>query len=346
VRVPLRLALPSPFREQLEGKLPSDVSVAWFGNAQESLTAVADADVLWLGIGMRGEATVAALDAGPRLRWVHTHGAGTDRHPLEAFRAHGVIFTNGSGIGSVPIAEYVVMAMLAAAKGLPDLIRLQAQHEWRRRDVTADELLGSNALILGYGAIGQAVGARLVPFGVDVTGVRRRPDGAPGVIGLDDWRSRLETFDWIIISTILTPETRQMIGAAELARMRPSAWIFNISRGGNIDQAALIKALQDGHIGGAYLDVTDSEPLPKESVLWDMPNVIITPHSSWSSSNITRRSAELFLELLKQFRSGAQLSNTIDLEHGYRVTTRVPRRTHHESFEEAHPVADPVQAQN
>jgi phosphoglycerate dehydrogenase-like enzyme len=317
---PLRLAIPVTFREQLEGLLPRDVTVTWFANATECMTAVADADILWVGMGMWDNVIAEAVQAGPRLRWIHTHGAGTERHPLALYRERGLIFTNGSGIGAIPIAEYVVLAMLAAAKGLPALVKAQAEHEWRRSAAGSGELFGSSALIIGYGAIGKAIGSRLLPFGVNVTGVRRRPQGEAGVIGPDEWRARLASFDWIVLSVILNSETRHTIGAPELARMRPSAWIFNISRGANIDQAALTDALKSGAIGGAYLDVTEPEPLPKDNELWGLDNVIITPHSSWTSPHFDRRSAQLFLDLLDQFRSGEEMSNRVDLERGYRVT--------------------------
>jgi phosphoglycerate dehydrogenase-like enzyme len=317
---PLRLAIPVNFREQLEGLLPRDVSVTWFADADEAMAAVADADILWVGMGMWDNVIADAVKAGPRLRWVHTHGAGTERHPLALYRERGIIFTNGSGIGAIPIAEYVVLAMLAAAKGLPALVKAQEEREWRRSAAGSGELFGSDALIIGYGAIGRAIGARLLPFGVNVTGVRRRPESEPGVIGMDEWRTRLASFDWIILSVILNSETRHIIGAPELARMRSSAWIFNISRGANVDQGALTDALKTSSIGGAYLDVTDPEPLPKDNELWGLDNVIITPHSSWTSPHFTRRSAQLFLDLLDQFRSGEDMSNRVDLERGYRVT--------------------------
>ncbi len=114
---PLQLAIPAHFRGQLEGLLPRDVTVAWFADATDCMTAVADADILWVGMGMWDDVIADALHAGPRLRWIHTHGAGTERHPLALYRERGVIFTNGSGIGAIPIAEYVVLAMLRQPRG-------------------------------------------------------------------------------------------------------------------------------------------------------------------------------------------------------------------------------------
>jgi phosphoglycerate dehydrogenase-like enzyme len=139
---------------------------------------------------------------------------------LAGYRSHRITFTNGSGIAAVPIAEYAVMAMLAAVKGFPSIIKAQERSEWLPNGPGDRELLGSAALVLGYGAIGRAIAHRLRPFGVEITGVRRRPDGEANVIGLDDWRPILPQFDWVILSTILTDQTRRMIGALELSSMK------------------------------------------------------------------------------------------------------------------------------
>jgi phosphoglycerate dehydrogenase-like enzyme len=261
-----------------------------------------------------------AVQAGPRLQWIHTHGAGTEHHPLALYRQRGLLFTNGSGVSAIPIAEHVLMMMLAAAKGLPLLVRAQERSQWLSQRVTSAELFNTHALILGYGALGRAIGDRLGSFGVRVTGVRRRPNGEPGVLGLDEWRSQLPEFDWVIVAVILTRETQHLIGASELASMRSSAWLVNISRGGVVDQGALLVSLQRGVIGGACLDVTDPEPLPVDSGLWTLSNVILTPHSSWSSTHFDNRSALLFLELLEQFENGGPVQNSVDLEVGHRVT--------------------------
>ncbi len=318
-----KLAISSRFRAHLND-LPREIGVNWYSTPRECLDAVRDADALWIGMGTPSklvrEQIEHVVEAGTRLRWIHSHGAGTESHPLDLYRKRGLIFTNGSGISSIPIAEHVVMVMLAAARKLP--IYMQAQHrsEWLSQGPTPNELFDSQALILGFGAIGRAIGDRLKPFGVRVVGVRRRPDGEPNVIGPDEWRSRLPESDWVIVSVILTPETRHLVGSRELAAMRSSAWLINISRGAVVEEQALVASLQSADIGGACLDVTDPEPPSRESPLWGLTNVIITPHSSWSSRNFDSRAASLFLRLLEQFRDGAQLQNTIDLGAGHRDT--------------------------
>ena len=311
----MRLAIPARFREYL-GQLPAELEVSWYADAADCPGAVAQAEVLWLAFGLQAE-ILTVLAAGPRLRLVFTPGAGMDRQPLHEYRERGITLVNGAGLAAVPIAEYTVMAMLAAAKGLPELIRAQDRGEWLKKPPGRRELLGTRALILGFGNIGRALGQRLEGFGVEVTGVRRRPDGEAGVIGPEAWRPRLAEFDWVVIAAPPTVETARLIGAAELSAMKAGAWLLNISRGTLVDQPALVSALAEGGLGGAYLDVTDPEPLPPESELWKLPNVIVTPHSSWASDHFSQRSAELFMETVARYRAGRELRNVVDLLAGY-----------------------------
>jgi phosphoglycerate dehydrogenase-like enzyme len=313
----MRAAIPIRFRDDLDAldSFPADLDVAWYTDGEDLPSVTPGCEVVWLG--WSGPAMMKALEAADSLRWVFTHGAGVESLPLDHLRERGIVLTNGSGIGAVPIAEYVVMAMLAAAKDLPALVRAQDRAEWLSRPPGFGELYGSRALIVGYGSIGRAIGDRLRGFGVDVTGVRRRPSEEPDVLGGDEWRGRLGEFDWVVLCTPLTGESRHQIGARELGAMKPGSWILNISRGSLIDQDALIAALEGGGVGGAYLDVTDPEPLPADSPLWRMPNVIVSPHSSWASRRFERRASELFLDNLTRYREGQPLRNVVDLESGY-----------------------------
>jgi phosphoglycerate dehydrogenase-like enzyme len=303
----MRLALPERFRSRLEGHL-GEHEVAWYADQAAALAAVVDADVLWLNTWRGGEIE-ALLDAGHTLRWVTTHLAGVDGYPLALLSERGLPLTNGAGLHAVPIAEYALLGMLAAAKGFPELVRARDRREWLREPPGFAELEDTRALILGYGGIGQAIGRRLAGFGVEVTGVRRR-DG-------EAWRERLPEFDWIVLALPATPRSTGIIAAAELARMKPTAWIVNIARGRLIDQAALVEALAGKRIGGAYLDVTDPEPLPADSPLWTLPNVILTPHSSWATRRFDERAAALFLENLDRFAAGRELRNRVDPAAGY-----------------------------
>ena len=333
----MRLLIPERFRPLVETNLDGH-EAAWYGDQESALGAVPRAEVLWLNT-WRSPEIEALLAAGEQLRWVFTHSAGVESYPLERFRERGIPLTNGAGLHALPIAEYVVLGMLAAAKGFPELVRAQDRRTWLEKPPGFFELAGSKALVLGFAAvpvavmgtlartwpaaqrsrvmgtwgaangIGQAIGERLTGLQVEVTGVRRR-DG-------DSWRERLGDFDWVILALPVTRESRHIIGAPELRRMRPTAWIVNIARGPLIDQPALIEALQAKRIGGAYLDVTDPEPLPAESPLWTLPNVIVTPHSSWASRRSDERAAALFLENLGRLAAGAEMRNLVDLSAGY-----------------------------
>jgi phosphoglycerate dehydrogenase-like enzyme len=311
----MRIVLPAALREHLQA-LPDGVEPAWYSDYEQCHAAIAGAEVLWLDFFRRPQIE-ALLRDGARLRWVFSRGAGMDRQPLERYRERGLVLTNGSGLAAGPIAESLVLAMLAAAKRFPDLVRAQDRAEWLRRPPGYGELQGTRALVLGYGEIGRAAAARLAGFGVEVVGVRRRPVEDPAVIGPDDWRPRLSEFDWVLVTIASTEANRHLVGAEELAAMRQNAWILNVTRGWIIDQAALLDALRAGRLGGAYLDVTDPEPLPAESELWRLPNVIITPHTSWASARFAERSAALFMDNLGRYLAGTPLRNMVDLDAGY-----------------------------
>ena len=313
----MKLALPAHARPHLEGRLPPGAEARWYGASQEAVAAVEGAEVGWLDIlGPPGPAEV--IEAGKDLRWVTTALAGVNSFPLARLRERGLPLTNGAGVNAIPVAEFAIMGMLALAKNLRELIRLQDRREWPSRAPGDGELYGSKALIVGYGSIGREIGARLKAMGVEVTGVRRTPGGEPGVIGPDGWRPRLGEFDWIVLASAATPETDRMIGGAELAAMKPSAFIVNIARGGLIDQPALIAAATAGRIAGAFLDVTDPEPPPTDDPIWSTPGIIMTGHTSGrSQTRMSERAAVLFLDNLERWGEGRPLRNLVDLELGY-----------------------------
>jgi phosphoglycerate dehydrogenase-like enzyme len=295
--------------------LPSDPEIAWYSDTDSWFAAMPGAEVLWVDFGLKDIA--AAIEASADLRWVTTAGTGVDGWPLALLEERGLLLTNGAGVGAIPISEYVVMGLLAGLKALPELVRAQDRREWLERPPSLDEMHGKRALIYGYGSIGRAIGDRLRPFGVSVTGVRRHPGEEPGVIATTDWEARLPETDLLILSVPLTGATRALVGEAQLAALTKGAWVANIARGGLIDERALIAALKSGHLGGAYLDVTESEPLPPESELWSLPNVILTPHSSWSTGHLIERGAEIFLDNFDRYLRGDALRNVVDFKQGY-----------------------------
>jgi phosphoglycerate dehydrogenase-like enzyme len=310
----LKIVLPELARAHL-ADLDGDVETAWYENADGCLANVGGAEVVWFHLRPRRLERV--LDAGRAVRWLTTLATGLDRWPFELVRERGLLVTNGAGLGAIPISEYVVMGLLAGLKGLPQLVRAQGERTWLRSPPALGELYGKRALIYGYGHIGRAIGERLRPFGVSVTGVRRHPGGDPDVVDDRSWQSRLSETDLLILAVPLTSATRGLVGEAQLSALPDGAWVANIARGGLVDEPALIRALESGRLGGAYLDVTATEPLPADSPLWSMANVLITPHSSWATDRIMGRAADLFRDNLARYRSGQALRNVVDLAAGY-----------------------------
>lgn len=311
------LVLPALARPLLEPHLPSYAEVRWFSSAEDAYAMAPGAEVGWLDMQVAHN-TGRAIELGEDLKLVTTIYAGTDAFPLQKMKARGTRLTNGVGINANAVAEYAAMGMLALAKDFPAVVRAQDRREWLLDAPGKVELQDSRALIIGYGAIGRRIGEILRGFGAHVTGVRRSLSGEPDMLGPGEWRSRLGAFDWVIVAAPATAETARLIGAAELAAMKPSAFLVNIARGSLIDQDALIEALRSRRIAGAHLDVADPEPLPVDHPLWDAPNAVITMHlSGRAQTRMFQRAAKLFLDNLARYRAGEPLINEVDLDLGY-----------------------------
>lgn len=309
------IVLNAQLKPLIEPHLPDWAEVRWYGSKDEAFALAPVAEIGWFDMHSK-EDMARAFDLAVNLKWLNSIYAGVDSFPLQVLAERGVILTNGAGINAVPIAEYVVMLMLSHAKGYRAVVRAGDRREWLQDAPGKRELFGSKALILGYGAIGQEVEARLAAFSVEITKVRRSP--GPGTLGPDEWRARLGEFDWIVMAVPATPETDGMIGAAELAAMKPDAVLVNVARGSVIDQAALTAALDAGQIGGALIDVTTPEPLPEGHPLWALDNVQITMHLSGRSQNkMFARSATRFLENLARYGRGEPLKPVVDYAAGY-----------------------------
>jgi phosphoglycerate dehydrogenase-like enzyme len=302
-------------RPLLETRLPDWVDARWYASKDEAFALAPEAEIGWFD--MHSKADMAEVfQRATRLKWLNSVYAGVEAFPLDVLEQRGVMLTNGAGINAVPIAEYVVMLMLTHAKDYRAVVRAQDRHEWLKDSPGKRELFGSKALILGYGAIGQEVEARLAAFGVEVAKVRR--SAGPGVLTPDEWRARLGEFDWIVIAVPATAETEHMIGAVELAAMKSNAVLVNVARGSVIDQAALVAALQEGQIGGALLDVTTPEPLPADHPLWGLDTAQVTMHLSGRAQNkVFERSAERFLVNLERYLKGERLEPLVDYAAGY-----------------------------
>ena len=299
---------------------------------------VDDVEVLLRG-WLSSDAFERLLAHAPRLNWVHSASAGVERALTPAARERGIVITNARGVFSRPIAEYVMMMILAVSRKLPGLLELQRERTWQPLEGT--ELRDVTVGIVGLGSIGRAVGALATAFGCRVVATRRRPadgsaggapDDAAGVAagdadfgevrlhrigGPETLPSLLAESDFVVLAAPLTPDTEEMIDAATLALMKPGAWLINVARGRLVDERALIRALRDGSIGGAILDTFRDEPLPPSSPFYDLPNVIVTPHTSWSSGRVLDRSVELFCDNLRRYAAGEPLLNVVDPALGY-----------------------------
>ena len=321
--------LSAQIRPLVEGRLPDWLDVRWYSSQEEAFAMAPGAEIGWLDF--LDKATMsAAISSAVDLKWLNSVYAGVDGFPLPTLIARGVTVTNGAGINAVTIAEYVVMGMLNIAKGYREVVLAQARHEWLKESPGKAELLGSRALVIGYGAIGKLVTGRLQAFGVAVTAVRRNPTSHESkhaskgpadevaVMGPDQWQARLGDFDWVILAVPATAQTAQMMGRKELAAMKKTATLINVARGSVVDQEALTEALENKTIAAAFLDVTEPEPLPPGDKLWTLPNAHISMHlSGRAQSKMFERSAERFLLNLGRYHRGEPLTHQVDLEAGY-----------------------------
>ncbi|WP_353229268.1 D-2-hydroxyacid dehydrogenase [Novosphingobium sp.] len=299
----------------LAGRVPEWVDLRGFATTAELMELAPLADIGWFDLH-KPAPMADAIRLATRLKWLNSIYAGVDAFPLDVLAERGVTLTNGAGINAITIAEYVVMGMLTMAKGYAQVVAAQAREEWLMDSPGKRELYGSRALILGAGAIGGRVAQMLAGFAVDVTMVRRGP--APGCLTPDQWRARLDEFDWVIIAVPATPETNGLIGAAEIAAMKPGAMLVNVARGSVIDQDALITALNAGRLGGAFLDVCTPEPLPPGHPLWRVPNAHVTMHlSGRAQDKMFVRSVDRFLANLDRWHRGEPVAPAVDLARGY-----------------------------
>jgi phosphoglycerate dehydrogenase-like enzyme len=264
------------------------------------------------------------LQAATRLRWMHASGAGVERYDLARIAARGVMLTNSSGVSAPNMAEHVLGMMIALTRRFPRLLRAQIEREWRDEATHREvgELQGQTVLVVGIGEIGRAVAQRAAAFGMGVNGLRRRtgepaPTGFDHVFAIGDFPAALADADHVVVTLPSTLHSRGLFDAAAFAAMKPGAVIYNVGRGPVIDTAALIAALQSGHLGGAGLDVTDPEPLPADSPLWNMENVLITAHTSGATPRYWERQADLIAENIRRIQRGDAPRNLVDLEAGY-----------------------------
>jgi phosphoglycerate dehydrogenase-like enzyme len=301
-----------------------------------SVEGLADGPVDDVEVLLRGWLSTDAFDRllarAPHLRWVHSATSGVERALTPAALARDIAVTNARGVFSRPIAEHVLLMILAISRRLPQLLELQGERTWQ--PLEGRELRDLTVGIVGYGSLGRAVASLATAFGSRVIATKRRP-GAPDdptaddedsfphppkldrVLGPEGLHELLAESDVVVLAAPLTSETEGMIDERALTAMKPDAWLINVARGRLVDDVALLRALRDGRIGGAALDTFRDEPLPAGSPFWDLPNVILTPHTAWSSARVLDRSIDLFCDNLRRYRMGEPLRNVVDPAAGY-----------------------------
>lgn len=302
----------------------AQTEIQCISSTDEFLARLQDADVLcsyWVPDNWR---TLA-----PRLRWLQYSGAGVDGlAPTGILEERSeVVVTTAVGVHGTTIGEYVFGSMLMFNRTWPEMVRLQDRHVWPRSagwyKLGGRELGEQTIGIIGLGSIGRRIAHLAKAFNMQVLATRRSLSGhdyEPDVdtlYSISQLHEMLRQSDYVVLAVPLTPETEKLIGEPELRAMRPNAYLVNIARGRVLDEKALVRALREGWIAGAGLDVTEEEPLPADSPLYDMANVILTPHISGVSIHYDKRLTDLFADNLRRYRAGQPLRNLYDAKRGY-----------------------------
>lgn len=307
--------LPGFARPMLEPLLPGWIEPRWWLSPEELHTLAPEAEIGWFDMHVKPP-MLEAVALAKGLKWLNSVYAGLDFLPLDDLQQRGVQLTNGTGLTAIQVSEFAVLGMLAIAKNYPAVVRAQDRREWLNAAPGIRDLAGSKALILGYGAIGQAIGQQLRGFGVEVVPARRH--GGIGVLTPDEWPPRIGEFDWIVLALPGTAETEGLIGAKEIAAMKREAVLVNFARANVVDQDALVAALREKRIYAAMLDVTDPEPLPPDHPLWDLDNAHITMHlSGIPTPQSMLRAVERFAANCERYSKGEPLEPQFRAVLGY-----------------------------
>jgi len=277
---------------------------------------------IFIGASLRPEQFQQAR----KLRWIHSPSTGVQQFMFPEIIASDVILTNGRTIHGRGVAEHSLALMLALAKRLPSAFRYQQQRIWGQGAMCEEspmprELADATLLLLGAGSIGREVIPRAKAFGMKIIVIRenvgRGAEGADQVHSMDDLDRLLPLADFVLITLPTTPNTKTIFNRERLSRMKPEAYLLNVSRGALIDETALFECLQKKQIGGAALDVLTTEPLPAESPLWSLENLLITPHTAALARNLWERHYALIADNLRRYLAGEPLRNMVDKQKGY-----------------------------
>ncbi len=253
------------------------------------------------------------------LKWIQTFSAGVNTLPLKEIKERGILLTNSSGVHGPQMTDHIMGMILSFSRALLPSIRNQKEKNWKV-DYPLSELTGKEMLIVGAGSIGKLLAKKAKAFDMNVVGLKRTVEDLENfdeVRPLNELQRSMKTADYVVILAPLTKETRGLIGKEELALMKEDAVLINLARGPLVDEAELIKALEEKKIRGAGLDVFSREPLPSDSPLWDLDNIILTPHLGGFSDVSNERSIALISENIRRYYAGEKLKNIVDLELGY-----------------------------
>lgn len=304
---------PDLFNLEFGGKL-ENLYIEVCKEKDEMLQNIEDAEILITFVCTR-----EMLERAKKLKWVQVLSAGVDGLPLDYIRERGIILTNGRGIHKTHMSEYALWAMISLARNTHTMMRNQIEGKWTRR-IFQSEINGSTVGILGLGSIGQEIARKASLLGMRVIGVKSNPqdvDYVDKVYGEDDMARVFEESDYVINLLPATKKTEKMIGREYFSLMKKTACFINIGRGTTVNEEELIGALQDKVFRAMVSDVFNEEPLPEDSPLWKMDNVILTPHICGASPKYNERSMEIIEHNLKAYLSGDEMVNIIDLERGY-----------------------------
>lgn len=300
--------------EKLKADFPE---VQFFFNKKADEVSIEEYEII---VTYGEDITPEVLDRATSLKWIMVASAGVEKMPLAEIAASGIVISNVRGIHKTPMAETVLAHILSLGRALPTLAEQQSRKEWNTK-VRQSELRGSTALILGPGAIGSEIGRLLQVFGVRTIGCNNSGDPAQFMdetIQFDGLLSKLPEADIVVSVLPSTAKTKGLLTERHFQTMKESAVFMNFGRGDLVKESILVKALKNGGIGHAVLDVFEKEPLPAESELWDLSNVTISPHVSSHSGKYIERALEFFTENLEKWQTGdRKLTNLIDPEKGY-----------------------------
>lgn len=257
----------------------------------------------------------------PNIKWVQASSAGMDRHMYPALRESDVILTNAAGLYGTHVADQAFALLLGLARGIHDSVRNQDKHQWGGGKSPMIEIDGFKIGIVGMGGIGMQMAKRAKGFDMHVIAVDAyrtdKPDNVDELMPMDGLSNLMSRVDVVMIACPLTEETRGLINADNLSVMQPTAFFINVARGPIVNEPDLIEILKARKIAGAGLDVTEIEPLPKASPLWDLDNVIVSPHSAGGSQHRMRRVTEFFLDNLERYLKGEALKNVVNKQLGF-----------------------------